>query len=121
MAIKRFVSKTPRLAGWRVAAGMCLVLSAPAFAAKGVDAIQLETAVISGNQELPRVLYVLPWRKEPGEAVLAGAVELKAGVLYEPVKPLELRRRQHLRGQADETQDVATSEALATNPELAEK
>ena len=30
---------------------------------KGV--IQLDETVISGNQELPKVLYILPWR-EPG-------------------------------------------------------
>lgn len=32
------------------------------------DRIQLDTTEISGNQELPKVMYVVPWRKaEPGD------------------------------------------------------
>lgn len=46
----------------------CLTLSPTALAAEG-DApqgvIELDETVISGNQELPKVLYILPWR-EPG-------------------------------------------------------
>ena len=38
-------------------------VSAQEMTAKGV--IQLDETVISGNQELPKVLYILPWR-EPG-------------------------------------------------------
>lgn len=38
-------------------------VSAQEVAPKGV--IQLDETVISGNQELPKVLYILPWR-EPG-------------------------------------------------------
>jgi hypothetical protein len=56
----------------KFAAAGCLTISlllAPAavlaqeVAPKGV--IQLDETVISGNQELPKVLYILPWR-EPG-------------------------------------------------------
>ena len=36
-----------------------------AEAAKPEGVIRLDETVISGNQELPKVLYILPWR-EPG-------------------------------------------------------
>jgi hypothetical protein len=32
-------------------------------AAKATDRVQLDTTQISGNRELPKVLYVLPWHK----------------------------------------------------------
>jgi hypothetical protein len=41
---------------------------APAKGAKPNDSIQLDTTQISGNRELPRVMYVVPWRRpDPGE------------------------------------------------------
>jgi hypothetical protein len=36
----------------------------PDNAARGV--IELDETVISGNQELPKVLYILPWRQPSG-------------------------------------------------------
>jgi hypothetical protein len=44
---------------WLPLIGACEDASLP----RGV--IQLDETVISGNQELPKVLYILPWR-EPG-------------------------------------------------------
>jgi hypothetical protein len=36
--------------------------------AKASDRIELDTTQISGNRELPKVMYVVPWRKaDPGE------------------------------------------------------
>lgn len=36
--------------------------------AKSQDRIELDTTQISGNRELPKVMYVVPWRKaDPGE------------------------------------------------------
>lgn len=37
----------------------------------GPDQVQLEASAIRGNQELPRVLYIVPW-KDPAMAELAG-------------------------------------------------
>ncbi len=35
---------------------------------KSSDRIELDTTQISGNQELPKVMYVVPWRRaDPGE------------------------------------------------------
>jgi hypothetical protein len=37
-------------------------------AAKSSDRIELDTTQISGNRELPKVMYVVPWRRaDPGE------------------------------------------------------
>ncbi len=45
-------------------------LSAPAGAEEAADlprgVIRLDETVISGNQELPKVLYILPWRDPNG-------------------------------------------------------
>lgn len=34
------------------------------------DSVEMEGATIIGNRELPKVLYIMPWKKsEPGEIV----------------------------------------------------
>jgi hypothetical protein len=40
-------------------------------AAAGMDRLELDSAAIRGNQELPRVMVILPW-KDPAMAELAG-------------------------------------------------
>ncbi|CAG0937914.1 hypothetical protein GPROT2_00056 [Gammaproteobacteria bacterium] len=42
-----------------------------AASAKGPDRLELDASSIRGNQELPKVLYIVPW-KEPGLAQPAG-------------------------------------------------
>jgi hypothetical protein len=37
--------------------------AAPTAAVKSKDHIELDTTQISGNRELPKVMYVVPWRK----------------------------------------------------------
>jgi hypothetical protein len=40
----------------------------PAPANRSSDRIQLDTTQISGNRELPKVMYVVPWRRaDPGD------------------------------------------------------
>ena len=46
-----------------LAAGMAVAAEPPAMPA-GV--IQLDETVISGNQELPKVLYIVPWQQPDG-------------------------------------------------------
>jgi hypothetical protein len=36
---------------------------APTKGAKGADHLDLETTVVSGNRDLPKVLYIVPWKK----------------------------------------------------------
>lgn len=44
---------------------------AVAPAGAGMDRLELDAAAIRGNQELPRVMVILPW-KDPAMAELAG-------------------------------------------------
>lgn len=37
-----------------------------AFGIERPDVIQLDETVISGNQELPKVLYIVPWQQQNG-------------------------------------------------------
>ncbi len=39
------------------------VAGAKAPAAKGPDRVELETTDITGNRELPKVLYIVPWKR----------------------------------------------------------
>jgi hypothetical protein len=42
--------------------------SAAPKSGKAIDRIELDTTRISGNRELPKVMYVVPWRKaDPGD------------------------------------------------------
>jgi hypothetical protein len=42
--------------------------NAPAPGGKSTDRIELGTTQISGNRELPKVMYVVPWRRaDPGD------------------------------------------------------
>lgn len=84
----------------------------PAVAA---DEITLETTVVSGNQELPRVLYVLPWRSAEGAPIPARERAAADRTGPGPVRPVELRR--HLKllagpgsNEANETNHPASQE-----------
>jgi hypothetical protein len=58
-----------RVVGGIVAAICALSVSAGAAAekdAKPAEHIRLDETVISGNQELPKVLYIVPWQDPSG-------------------------------------------------------
>jgi len=63
----------PAAAGTKAPAAAAPAASAAAAPAtpkggKASDRIELDTTQISGNRELPKVMYVVPWRKaDPGE------------------------------------------------------
>ncbi len=75
----------------RIAAATVAVAAAlPAFAQDRAD---LDRTQIIGNRELPKVLYIVPWKK-PMPGALAGRPA--AGVLDEALAPLDrdvLRRQ----------------------------
>jgi hypothetical protein len=59
----------PRIDGRIIAAICALSISASAVAeqdAKPAGHIRLDETVISGNQELPKVLYIVPWQDPSG-------------------------------------------------------
>ena len=56
------------------------------------DRVRMKETVISGNQELPKVLYILPWQSSNGRP----ALELSAGLddqrVFRRVEPAAYRR-----------------------------
>lgn len=69
---------------------LLLAMSVNAYCAD-VDTIYLDETYISGNQELPRVLYILPWKDQQGEAVPAKNPLLAMPDLFSPIYPHEYR------------------------------
>lgn len=56
------------------------------------DTIYLEETVISGNQELPKVLYILPWRDMTTESLPIRALQYIDTSVMAPVYPADYRR-----------------------------
>ena len=88
-----------------------------ASAPKGTDRIQLDTTQISGNRELPKVMYVVPWRHaDPGD--FAGRPP--NSLLDEALTPIDrdVFRRQNryygvLQGQAQSSASQAGAAGVA--------
>ncbi|MGA8708321.1 MAG: hypothetical protein WB646_15190 [Steroidobacteraceae bacterium] len=81
-------------------------------AGKSLDHIQLDTTEISGNRELPKVMYVVPWRRaDPGE--FAGRPP--NSLLDEALTPVDrdVFRRQNRYYAALEGSGAATSHSAA--------
>ncbi len=75
----------------------CLLLLMSALpvtilAAEGKDRVQLDETVISGNQELPKVLYILPWRDPDGLPELNLDTELAESEVFRRLYPPAYRR-----------------------------
>lgn len=62
------------------------------------DRVRMNETVISGNQELPKVLYILPWQSSNGRPTL----ELNAGLddqrVFRRVEPAAYQRELKYRG-----------------------
>jgi len=56
----------PRLRPWVGGCILVLCASSNSWAESSDSVIQLDETVISGNQELPKVLYILPWQRAEG-------------------------------------------------------
>jgi hypothetical protein len=81
----------------------------------GEDQVQLEASAIRGNQELPKVLYIVPW-KDPAMAELAGRpVNSLVEEVLAPVDREVFRRQTRYFGQlygAGSAQSAAVPEGL---------
>ncbi len=55
------------------------------------NTIYMDETFISGNQELPKVLYILPWKNQQGEAVPARVPVLMNDTIMAPIYPHEYR------------------------------
>lgn len=63
-----------------------ILASLPVFAQ---DRIELDTTVIKGNTELPKILYVVPWKDAQGRTSDEQKLTLHSlfGDVFEPVAP----------------------------------
>jgi hypothetical protein len=66
------------------------VLVLPAAAQEG-DQIELKITTIKGNRELPKILYLVPWKdiKQPNKAEQKLVLHSLFGDLFDPVLPTE--------------------------------
>jgi len=71
---------------------VCLVLTGFSAAGSTAEVIYLDETVISGNQELPKVLYVLPWQTTRNKAMPETKPEMDISQLMAPIYPHEYRR-----------------------------
>lgn len=70
----------------------CLLIAKPVWSAE--DRIELETTRIKGNQELPQILYVVPWKdmESTRDAEQKLVLHDFFGELYSPVLPSEMEQ-----------------------------
>ncbi|NKB99216.1 MAG: hypothetical protein GKR90_12085 [Pseudomonadales bacterium] len=57
-----------------------------------VGVVQLDETVISGNQELPKVLYILPWREPQGLPEIEIEAESVSAEVFRRLYPPAYRR-----------------------------
>jgi hypothetical protein len=85
-----------------------------ALPAQAQDRADIDRTQIIGNRELPKVLYIVPWKK-PLPGTLSGRPV--ASVLDEALAPLDrevLKRQIHYHAQA--TQPPTTTQPAAATP-----
>ena len=66
--------------------------SAPAPKSRAMDTLDLGTTSITGNQELPKVLYIVPWRKSDLGDLVGRPVNTLLDEVLEPVDPEVFQR-----------------------------
>jgi hypothetical protein len=66
-----------------------LLLSLTVKTAHAEDIIELETTIIKGNKELPKILYVVPWKdiKSSKKSERKLVLHSLFGNLFDPVLP----------------------------------
>lgn len=69
---------------------ICLFVWLPVWAQQG-DQIELEITTIKGNKELPKILYLVPWKdiKQTRKAEQKLVLHSLFGDLFDPVLPTE--------------------------------
>ena len=89
------------------------------YALAAEDTVYLEETVIIGNQELPKVLYILPWRDMDTQPLPQRAFEFTAQSVLVPVYPEEQQREINLRQllrQARDRQEARQTHLIRPQP-----
>ena len=63
------------------------VPAAPASAPRAMDSLDLGTTSITGNQELPKVLYIVPWKRSDLGDLVGRPVNTLLDEVLAPVDP----------------------------------
>ncbi len=96
--------------------GLALAVTLSAEEAKQVaeePALRLESSVVTGNRELPKVMSIVPWKKsQPGELVGRPSSSLLNEVLS-PVDREVFRRQLNYRARLVERERAQKSEAAS--------
>jgi hypothetical protein len=66
--------------------------AAPAPNSRAMDTLDLGTTSITGNQELPKVLYIVPWKKSDLGDLVGRPVNTLLDEVLEPVDPEVFQR-----------------------------
>jgi len=69
------------------------------------DTVTLETTV-TGNQEQPKVLYIVPWKSPSGPDNLYRPLDSRLEHVFAPVERIELRRQLRYLDDANSTTDT---------------
>ena len=96
---------------------MLLMLTSAFVASAAEDTIYLEETVITGNQELPKVLYILPWREMDTALLPERVLEYTAQSVLVPVYPEEQRRELRFRQLLSEARRTETDKSNQADPE----
>lgn len=67
---------------------------APRPEAKAADALQLDPTAITGQKGLPRVLYIVPWKRAGADDAASGPDGSLLDEVLAPVDRTEFRRQQ---------------------------
>jgi hypothetical protein len=108
----RRAAPVPRWAWWLLALAVMAPLAAP-LAARAQDRADLERTQIIGNRELPKVLYIVPWKK-PLHGNMGGRAV--TGVVDEALAPID---RDVLRRQVSYDQQIRAAVTGPTTPPAA--
>jgi len=84
----------PQLRRWHFIAMMCAgsAFASNVFGIENEAVIQLDETVISGNQELPKVLYIVPWQQPSGQPDIQVKHDFTESDVFRKLYPPAYRR-----------------------------
>ena len=86
------------------ALSQCIIAAAGAEEA----VINMESTV-KGNQEQPKVLYIVPWKAPEGPAMLYQSIDSQLQAVFSHVDRAEFRRQLHYLKQISESNNISES------------
>ena len=82
------------------------------------DTIYLDETVVTGNQELPKVLYILPWREMETELLPQRPLDFTNQSVLVPIYPEEQLRELGFRQTLEQARQKLITEQQTTSNKL---